>query len=220
MSLLKGPSPAPRQFNYETLAWLSASWDSAQYMINHMGLASNLEQCDRLIDFSLGHCSVEGLILEFGVFTGRSLVQIAKSVAPRTAHGFDSFEGLPEDWTYFQKQGRFSLEGQIPDFGEPNIECHKGWFDQTLAPFLAENSGPIRFLHIDSDLYSSAKTVLDALKDRIVPGTVILFDEYLNYPGWQQHEYKAWQEHVASQNLKYEYIGFASMDYSVAVVVR
>ena len=49
------------------------------------------------------------------------------------------------------------------------------------------------FLHIDSDLYSSARTVLFLLHEQIVSGTIIEFDEYFNYPNWKQHEYKAFQ---------------------------
>jgi len=38
--------------------------------------------------------------------------------------------------------------------------------------------------------YSSTKTVFDTLADRIVPGTVIVFDEFFNYPGSKRGESK------------------------------
>ena len=62
---------------------------------------------------------------------------------------------------------------------------------------------PVAFIHVDCDLYSSTKTIFSLLSDRIVPGTIILFDEYFNYPNWQQHEYKALQEFVDTKNIKY-----------------
>ena len=75
----------------------------------------------------------------------------------------------------------------------------------------------IIFIHFDADLYSSTKTVLDILADRIVPGTVIQFDEYFNYPGWQDGEYKAFKEFVESRDIKFEYIGYLENDEQVAV---
>ncbi len=62
-------------------------------------------------------------------------------------------------------------------------------------------------MHIDSDLYSSAKTIFDCLGDRVAPGTVIMFDEFYNYTGYQAHEYKAFKEFVEERNVKYEWIG-------------
>jgi hypothetical protein len=74
------------------------------------------------------------------------------------------------------------------------------------------------FMHMDADLYSSTKTVFDTLADRIVPGTVIVFDEFFNYPGWKRGESKAFAEMVAARGLKFEYLGYA--DQQVAVKVR
>ncbi len=73
------------------------------------------------------------------------------------------------------------------------------------------------FLHINSDLYSSAHTVLFSLKERIKKGTIIVSDEYFNYPGWQNHEYLAYQEFIGETGLQYEYIAFCSKGFSVAV---
>jgi hypothetical protein len=96
-----------------------------------------------------------------------------------------------------------------------------GWFDQTLPKFQQTRLGknPIALLHVDCDLYSSTVTILNNLKDNIVPGTVIVFDEYMNYPGWQLDEFKAWQEHCAMYGVKYEYIGRVSRHQKVAVRV-
>jgi hypothetical protein len=44
-----------------------------------------------------------------------------------------------------------------------------------------------------------------------------VFDEYFNYPGWQQHEFKAWQEFVAASGLSYEYLGLVRNNQQVAV---
>ena len=110
-----------------------------------------------------------------------------------TVHGFDSFEGLPEPWTgWTVDRGGFGGEG-LPKV-EPNVELHVGWFDDTLGPFLADHPGDVSFVHIDSDIYSSARTILRGLADRLQPGSVIVFNEYFNYPNWKQHEFRAFQE--------------------------
>jgi hypothetical protein len=218
VSLLHEPLAYPNTIDYEMVARFTAAASSADYMIKHMMAARNLVRRNELLEFALGECAIEGLVMEFGVYRGESLQAIAKRVEGQV-HGFDSFEGLPEDWTYFQKKGRFSLQGETPEFDASNIRVHKGWFDQTLPPFLALNHGPARFIHVDCDLYTSARTVLELLRPRIVSGTVILFDEYLNYPAWQEHEFKAFQEFVAATGIAYRYVGFASSDCAVAVTI-
>ena len=212
--LHEAPKP-PRAIDYEQVAYLLAAASAARYFIEHMRQARNFGGQLPLLEFALAQCGVEGMVLEFGVYQGHTLKAIARA-DHRVAHGFDSFKGLPEDWTHFQRKGRFALDG-VPQLAERNIELHVGWFADTLPGFLASHGGPARFVHIDSDLYSSAVTVLEGLRERIVPGTIILFDEYINYPGWEQDEFRAFQEFVARHGVTYEYIGFASSHYSVAV---
>ena len=68
---------------------------------------------------------------------------------------------------------------------ERNVALHVGWFDDTLPAFLDRHDGNVAFVHIDSDLYSSAKTILDNLAPRVGPGTIIVFNEYFNDPNWK-----------------------------------
>jgi predicted O-methyltransferase YrrM len=213
--LRHGGRPA-ESYDYEQLAYLLAGLSSARYMVEQMSGARNLVGRAALLQYALSQCAVEGLVLEFGVYTGASLRWIADR-CPGPVHGFDSFEGLPEDWTHIQKKGRFSLQGELPEIGAANAVLHKGWFADTLPAFLAANQGVVRFAHIDCDIYSSSKTVLELLMPRIVSGSVLVFDEYLNYPGWEKHEYRAFQEIIAATGRRYEYIGFASTTQCVAV---
>ena len=99
----------------------------------------------------------------------------------RDVYGFDSFEGLPENWRNGFPAGAFNVDG-LPDV--PGAELVVGWFDDTLPGFLDEHEGPVAFLHVDCDLYSSTKTVLDLVGPRLVPGSIVAFDEYFNFPGW------------------------------------
>ncbi len=156
-------------------------------------------------------------MMEFGVFKGDSLDFIATYNPTRTVYGFDSFMGLPERWTC-DPAGMFSTNGPLPEV-KPNVRLVEGWFEDTVPRFTEEHKENCSFVHIDCDLYSSTKTVLDGLWDRIVPGTVIVFDEYFNYPGWQQHEFRAFQEFTDAYGVEYEYIGYCQKGQHVAVKI-
>jgi hypothetical protein len=154
-----------------------------------------------------------GLYLEFGVYKGTSINLIA-SVTQSTVHGFDSFEGLPEDWRDGHDKGEFRVAA-LP-IVRSNVTLHKGWFSDTLPPFLDKERASVCFLHVDCDLYSSTKTVFSSLADRLLPGTIIVFDEYFNYPGWQEGEYKAFMEFVA-EGRHFEYLAYNCRSEQVAV---
>lgn len=160
-----------------------------------------------------------GTVLEFGVATGRTLNQFAFWLRDSLVHGFDGFVGLPEDWTSRMRKGFFARRS-LPSV-RSNCKLWVGWFDKTLPNFTLEvqQDAPIALLHVDCDLYSSTVTILESLKSNIVRGTVIIFDEYINYPGWQKDEFKAWQEHCKKYKVKYEYIGYVSKHQKVAVRV-
>lgn len=215
---LREASAPPKNIDYEMVAYLMAAASSAEYMVERMMGAQNLVRREALLHFALDQCSIEGLVMEFGVYRGDNLRAIARRVS-QEVHGFDSFEGLPEDRTYLRKQGRLSLEGRVPRFDELNVRVHRGWLDQTLPRFLAAHPGPARFVHVDCGIYASTCSILELLKPRIVSGTVIVFDGYLNYPAWREHEYKAFQQYVSANNINYRYSGFASSDCAVVVIV-
>ena len=101
-----------------------------------------------------------------------------------------------------------------------NCELIVGWFDNTLPKWLPKHKEPIALLHMDADLYSSTVTVLECLRNQIVPNTIIVFDEYMNYPNWERHEFLAWKEFVAKHDVEYEYIGYVSKHQQCAVRVK
>ena len=151
----------------------------------------------------------DGLVLEFGVFSGETIAAIARALPARAVHGFDSFEGLPEHWRDGVAAGAFDRAGELPKVPD-NVELVKGWFAETLPRFLEDHpDAPAAFVHVDSDLYSSAACVLALLRPRIVPGTIIVFDELMNYgESWiEDGEFRALGELEASwPSLKYEWL--------------
>lgn len=170
----------------------------------------------RLLRHVLDRASVSGLVLEFGVRRGTSLNHIAEA-AGQPVHGFDSFEGLPEGWVN-TAAGALTTDRRLPAVRD-NARLHVGWFEDTLPGFLATHAGPVRFANIDSDIYSSARTVLTALAGRLVPGTILVFDEYIGNHSWRDDEYRAFQEQAAAQRLSYRYIAANLHSKQVAVLI-
>lgn len=191
-----------------------ATEESAYFAAENMGDVRGLTSPFDVLTFCLEQVATDGLYMEFGVYSGTTINHIA-SVVPFTVHGFDSFQGLPEQWGNVPA-GKFDRNGNLPEVRE-NVVLHVGWFDETLPKFLESHSDNAAFIHIDSDLYSSARTILELLRPRIVPGTVIVFDEFFNYPGWREHEYKAFQEFIATSGYSFNYISYATHGFSVGV---
>jgi len=89
--------------------------------------------------------------------------------------------------------------------------------DPPSPPAMAGLSTPVRFMNIDCDIYSSTKTILELFTKQIVPGTVIVFDEYIGNLNWREDEFKAFQEAVFKQGWKYEYLCFSFFTNQVVV---
>lgn len=187
--------------------------------IDDTGHVTYLKKCTSRV-------TLDGLWLEFGVYRGRTICNIAQST-DAIIYGFDSFEGLHEFWDINNPAGVYSLNGVIPDgaiagsnddnpgmhdssptkITKPwpkNVRLIKGYFSESLPKFLEDYPEQVAFLNIDSDLYSSCKDVLTLLKDRIKTGTVITFDELIGYPTFRDHEIKALAEFLIDTNFSYE----------------
>ncbi|HUW79431.1 MAG TPA: class I SAM-dependent methyltransferase [Acidocella sp.] len=198
---------------------LHAKREAVEYIIEHMSEAMVLPDRLELLKFALSRAPAEGLVLEFGVEKGASLRHLA-GLRPAQVHGFDSFEGLPGDWSGTKEgAGAFSLRGKLPKMPQ-NAVLHVGWFDKTLPEFLEAESADCALVHVDCDIYVSTAIIFEQLRGRIKSGTVIVFDEYFNYPGWRAHEYKAFQEFIAATGLSYRYLGFSAEKGHVAVVIE
>ena len=179
-----------------------AALSSAKYADRVMPTARIFTDPTSTLRHALEIAPQGGMALEFGVFAGRSLRVIAEVRKGREVYGFDSFQGLPEDYRPHVREGAFALDG-IPQID--GAELVVGWFEDTLAGFLDSHPGPVDFLHVDGDLYSSAVTVFDAVGPRLQPGSIVLFDEFFNFPGWENHEFRAWQEYLERTGTTVEY---------------
>lgn len=124
--------------------------------------------------------------------------------------------GLPEAWVGDDKltfgAGSFSLEGQLP-YVPSNAFLLKGLFSDSIPMLLEQQKlwatssksnslsagnyvkgdkqdqdAPLAYIHIDCDLFAGAHDALTMLSHKIVPGTVILFDELINYNRYKDNE--------------------------------
>ncbi|MGO1003100.1 methyltransferase domain-containing protein [Lysobacter sp. CA196] len=156
---------------------------------------------DSLLAVARSHCP-SGHVMEFGVFRGRSLSALARALPERRVHGFDTFTGLPIPWqrsaASVYPAGHFDT-GALPEV-PANASLWPGEFGASLPAWLDAHPGPAALLHIDCDLYESTVTVLTLIDERIVPGTVLVFDELCDwnesgvYPAWRDGEWRALRE--------------------------
>lgn len=162
--------------------------------------AANREQLFDLVGRAVSDRQV--LYMEFGVFQGDCTRYWSKLLRNPTTklHGFDSFEGLPEDWVH--PKGHFSVGGRVPQIDDSRVQFFKGWFEQTLPNYKCP-SHEVLVLVMDADLYSSTIFVLNALKDVIVPGTYIYFDEFNH----QFHEMRAFDEFLKRTGMRFSVVG-------------
>lgn len=148
----------------------------------------------------------EGHILDLGVYRGGSTRALARIFPNNVIHGFDSFEGLPDDWSHTLKGDFGDIAGELPDVPS-NVILHKGWFDETLPSWAAENADrQIALMRVDCDIYSSTRIVFGALGGMIGQNTWILFDELIGYHGWRDHELKAFEEFLEDRQLAVEWV--------------
>jgi tetratricopeptide (TPR) repeat protein len=201
--------------NEKEIEFQISSWNYLKSLNRNTGIlvGTNLKTLEVAIEFA----KLNGLVLEFGVYNGKSIKRIAERLID-VVHGFDSFEGIPESWND-EPSGSYSAEGRLPEVPS-NVVLHKGWFDEVLPKFVSTYTEPIKLLHIDCDLYSSTKTIFNYLHRQIAPGTVIVFDEFMGYKSWQQDEFKAFIEASNAYSWEYELLTFSFVTKQVALIIK
>lgn len=214
VAVIDGASPMVRDYGSRQA---STQWDDFLLEQRHKD-ARFFGTARGLLNFAIGRAPAEGLTLEFGVYYGASINAIAAHTSG-TVDGFDSFQGLPEPWVAGEPAGHYTTHGKLP-IVPPNVRLHTGWFADTVPPFMSRASGPVRFAHIDCDLYSSTVTVLAALRPHLQPGAILLFDDFLGFGGAREHEYRAWTEFVAAHAIAFDYIGFVLLGRAAALQIK
>tara|TARA_B100001769_G_C22050861_1_gene564882 strand:- start:373 stop:1074 length:702 start_codon:yes stop_codon:yes gene_type:complete len=189
-------------------------------------IASNLSNADVFEDLSKIHMHIiskinrSGLILEFGVYSGRSIKRFSKKLYNmddnRTIYGFDSYKGLQEDWTGAPGIVKGSFKTNPPKLPS-NVQLVIGLVQETFEDFLKDTEeNHVAFIHLDMDTYTPTKYVLEKAKPYFQKGTIILFDELYGYPNWQNHEYLALTETLKPD--EYEFILFGNEQCAIRIL--
>ncbi len=154
--------------------------------------------------------------LEFGVYRGESFGHwLGLNCHPASRFlGFDTFTGLPESWKtagHTAAAGSFDVQGQIPRFDDDRARMVKGLFQDTL-PAIVETDMPELatrrlVIHLDADLYSSTLYVLTALHGVLVPGTILIFDEFNS----AAHEFRAFLDYTTAYRVRCRVLGTAGL---------
>lgn len=172
----KTPQDGPRILN------AAANFLETGRILRHRGIAVPRRVSSRFELFDLAIRDMDSerpLYLEFGVYRGETIRYWAEHLTDPAARfvGFDSFEGLPEDWTTAAGQGHFSTGGNVPNIEDDRVSFVKGWFEESLARFAIGEHGRL-CVNVDSDLYSSAASVLDWVAPHFKVGDLLYFDEF------------------------------------------
>ena len=144
--------------------------------------------------------------LEFGVWKGDAIDTWRKlnTAANSRFVGFDTFEGLPEDWEQDHPKGTFSTLGATPNIDDARVSFVKGLFQKTLLAFLEQAKFNNRLvINIDCDLYSATLYVLTMLDRYFEPGTIIIFDDFYSL----SHEFKAFIDYDRSYGRQWHSLG-------------
>lgn len=166
------------------------------------------------------HVKVDGDWAEFGCRRGdtaRMLIELMPDGAE--FYAFDSFQGLPEPWE--RARGKVVPKGHFK-CDPPHIKgatVVPGLFSKTLPGWTHERSRPLALIHLDCDLYSSARDVLEWMDwgTDLVPGSVIVIDDLCSYEMWRDGIWKAWTEwHDMNTQVEFRWIargkGFGAME--------
>jgi O-methyltransferase len=155
--------------------------------------------------------------LEFGVSGGHSFEWWLKKNSHMDSRftGFDTFEGLPEDWGGFSK-GAMSTDSKVPKTDDTRAVFIKGLFQDTLPDFLKSfNQNNRKVIMMDADMFTSTLYVLTSLAPYLQKGDIIFFDQF-NVP---MHEFLAFTHFTNSYYIKMELIGAANNYYFCAFEV-
>ncbi|HYW00592.1 MAG TPA: TylF/MycF/NovP-related O-methyltransferase [Candidatus Acidoferrum sp.] len=137
---------------------------------------------------------LEGDVIECGVFRGGSLVEIACRLrelgSNKKIFGVDTFEGhpfqseedVPDDGRVVHRTGLFAdnhldqVQKCLKEASLTNVTLLKGLVGEVLPQQFGEDK--FCFAHLDLDLYLSTRDALAFIAPRLVPGGVIVFDDY------------------------------------------
>ncbi len=187
--------------------WYQSRWDYNRRLKLYEAVSQQEGLQNEAIDY-----------FEFGVCGGHSFkwwLEHNKNAASEF-YGFDTFEGLPEDFGPFAK-GSMAVALESLNINDPRAGFYKGLFQDTLIPFLEKyENGKRKLIHLDADLFSATIFSLSQLYRFLNDGDILLFDEF----AVPKHEFMAFKIFTESFYVNYEVIGAANNYLFLALKIR
>lgn len=148
---------------------------------------------------------------EFGVRHGTSMRWVTETQTHPDSrfYGFDTFEGLPEDWIPFWGANGIGggatkgmMDAKQPKIGDERVKLYKGLFQKTLPICLKEHPPKNRlFINIDCDIYSGALFVLTSMHPYLKYDDYVYMDEFFDL----LNEFAAFNDYVRAYYVKDKY---------------
>jgi len=210
-------------YNFNTMrSWISKNQEDLlmnDFYVFERHYDKRYEMFEKIIQhYDLDKSGV--LYLEFGVAQALSFKWWINRLKNQNSKfiGFDTFEGLPEDWGTFFKKG--DMLGNIPNLNDDRATFVKGIFQDTLNNYIDQNKedvkGKRKIIHMDADLFSATIFTLSQFYPYLNKGDIILFDEF----NVANHEYFAFKIFTEAYYVKLKPIAAINNFYQVAFVVE
>jgi O-methyltransferase len=187
--------------------WYQGNWDYNRREILYDALIKQEQVGTIPIDY-----------FEFGVAGGYSFKWwLQRNNNPESRfYGFDTFEGLPEDFGPFAK-GTMAAALESLNVTDERARFYKGLFQDTLNPFLDQyQRGRRKLIHMDADIFSASIFAMTQLYRFLDEGDIIMFDEF----AVPTHEFMAFKIFTESFYIKYDVIAAANNYLFLAVKIK
>ena len=133
----------------------------------------------------------EGSLIEIGTWCGGSgglIGSMARSAGiTDTLYMCDTFKGIVK---VDEKQDSHMEDGMLDDatyesvdyiinevLGIENVKILEGTFPEDTSHYIPDDE-KFRFCHMDVDVYQGSEDILEWLWDRLVPGGIVVYDDY------------------------------------------
>ena len=163
--------------------WLADAAFMAAYQRIKKFTLVDIYRCYELWELAKQSARVEGAIVEVGVWRGGTGCLLALAAPEKTVYLADTFAGVvnagAHDTRYAGGEHADTsvemVQGLLDSAGVQNARLLKGMFPGETAAMV---EGRVALLHMDVDVYESARATVEWALPRLRPGAAMVFDDY------------------------------------------